>query len=193
MGRQIPIIATSKDEEAFLTFLRDTAPIVIFESVAPTIDGLRVDRFSSAKDGHLQYHIWNQSFPWRPVYGQVNEGESKGWYFISNGGSAPILEFTRSGQSPGRIYWAKHFSAPDGLRYDVGGFEKWFNKIIRWTKKRATHIRRGSAEAYVLADAVTTSGGDPNKLLPDLKPIPKAEALRGLGLPPNYKSPSAGP
>jgi hypothetical protein len=192
MGRQLPIIATRKDEEDFLAFLRSTAQIAIFECFAQTKQDLRVEKFSSERNGHWQYTIWNQSFPWKPAYGQVKEGQTRGWYLISNSGSAPVLEFSRSGEAPGRIYWAKHFSAPDGLSYDVEGFEKWFNKVTRWTKKTATHLRRGSAEAYVFPDAVTASGGDLSKLLTDPRPIPIAEALRSLGLPPIYKSPPVG-
>jgi hypothetical protein len=154
MGRQLAIVATEQDELEFLAFLRSTARIELFESFAPTVGELRVECFASERAGHFHYQIWNSSFPWTPEYGQTKKGNL---HYVSNLGAAPILEFSRSGpgQKPGRIYWAKYFSAPNGLSYDVERFEAWFNRIVRWVRKVGVRTKMGrlGAEAYFLPDA----------------------------------------
>lgn len=56
--------------------------------------------------------------------------------YVSNSSAAPVLEYSRHTQhSPGRIYWAKHFSAPTGLAYDAAAFERWYDSVARWVKK----------------------------------------------------------
>src|ERR1051325_9039420 len=122
MGRQTHIIATLEDEQAFLRFLRDTADIAVFEIFAPTIQKLWKNSFEEKKAGHFFYHIWNKAFPWTPDYQQLDsrshDPKRIGWYYISNASAAPVIEFERSNFHPiraGRLYWAKDFSAADGL------------------------------------------------------------------------------
>jgi hypothetical protein len=137
MGRQIAVVATEQDEQEFLAFLRSTAETAIFESVAPNTDALWVDAFAEEKAGHWQYRIWNKAFPWVPAYGQVREGSTRGWYYVSNWTDAPVIELDRCGLSRrfGRIYWAKDFAAPSGLAYNVGQFDNWFSTIVKWVRK----------------------------------------------------------
>jgi hypothetical protein len=160
MGRQVGIAATSIDEESFLSFLRETAEIVLIESFAEAIDQLWVESFASDKIGHWTYAIWNKGFPWTPTYGRVSEKAHDkrmiGWYFVANLGTAPVIEFTRSDiskQQYGRIYWAKDFSAPHGLSYDVEAFVQWYDTIIRWVRKYGKKLSRGAYEPYFFPDA----------------------------------------
>jgi hypothetical protein len=59
MGRQIAVAATQVDEEMFLSFLRETADVVIFEDFAPTIEQLRVNSFSNELPYHYQRAFGN--------------------------------------------------------------------------------------------------------------------------------------
>ena len=158
MGRQIAIVATEDDERDFLAFVRSTAEVAIFESAASSVEALWVDGFAEEKPRHMQYRIWNKAFPWRPEYGQVREGPTKGWYYVSNSHDAPVIEFDRSGLARrcGRIYWAKDFSAPLGLAYDVEQFTKWFDSIVRWVRKVGVQRAKGRFEPYYLPYAANT-------------------------------------
>ena len=53
----------------------------------------------------------------------------------------------------GRIYWAKFFAAPKGLCYDVEGFTKWYDRVVRWIRKEGRQIEKGSYNTYYLPDA----------------------------------------
>lgn len=135
MGRQISLVATLEDERAFLDFLRSTAALRLFESFAPTVSGLWVDTFAPEFEGHISYGIWNTAFAWEPSYSQVgpraHDPTHIGWSYVSNAGCAPVLEFSRSSpRRPGRLYWARDFSAPDGLDYDADAFSKWIDRAF---------------------------------------------------------------
>jgi hypothetical protein len=160
MGRQIAIAMTRKDEALFLEFLQSTVEIRLIESFAPSIDELFVDGFASELANHWTYDIWNTRFHWNPVYNRVGERayikEHIGWHYISNKNAAPVIEFRRSDVRQGkygRIYWAKYFSAPDGLDYDVDEFSKWYDSIVRWVKKTSGGKVRDAWTTYFLPDA----------------------------------------
>ena len=61
--------------------------------------------------------------------------------------------FNGSLYSHGRIYWAKFFSAPNGLNYDVELFHKWYNQITRWLKKQGKRQTGDAYQVYYLPDA----------------------------------------
>ena len=151
MGRQIHIASILNDEKQFLSFIKNTAEIAIFECQAETREKLWVKDFSENLEGHYKYSIWNKSFPWKPEYGQViksKDPNQNGLFYVSNSHDAPIIEFSRTNmvnRNYGRIYWAKFFSAPDPLDYDVDAFSKWFDKIVRWVKKKC---KRDSSDPY---------------------------------------------
>ena len=80
------------------------------------------------------YYLWNRSFLWAPEI--VRHGDHVS---IGNKNAAPLIEYTRhnfAGSEPvGRVYWAKNFSAPDGLAYDSASFSKWFDTVARWVRR----------------------------------------------------------
>ncbi len=163
MGRQILTATTPTDEELFLTFLRQTADIVLIESFARTKQDLWQDNFAKELAGHWRYYIWNRAFPWRPEYGRTHVPEHQerhGLYYVANKNDAPVIEFVRSSvdqENFGRIYWAKNFAAPMGLHYDVAKFTEWYESIVRWVRKntagkikngRVTHFLPGAWRIY---------------------------------------------
>jgi hypothetical protein len=160
MGKQTHIVATLEDEEAFLRFVRETADIALFESFAPTADALWKQSFEAERSGHYKYCIWNRAFPWTPEYGRVgpqaDDPKCIGWYYVSNTGDAPVVEFDRSDFHPvreGRVYWARDFSAPRGLDYDVAAFSRWYDSVVRWIRKHGRKLQTGAYWPYYLPDA----------------------------------------
>jgi hypothetical protein len=157
VGRQLSIIATDRDEAALLDFLRQSADIAIFASFAWTTEALWVEHFAEDRKSHGQYYVWNKTFPWQPEYRQVKvkSGSMAGWYYVANEHNAPVIEISRSGgvRKEGRIYWAKFFSAPEGLEYDFVKFEEWFDTIVRWIRRVGRKRAGGRFEPYYLPDA----------------------------------------
>jgi len=161
VGRQLQLLMDASDEKNLISFLRSTASIQIFESFAPSTDELWVDGFNSSFVGHHAYVIWNQGFEWQPEYGTVGpqayDPHHIGWRYIANKSAAPILQVSRtnpiSGQS-GRLYWAKDFSAPNGLAYDVVAFGKWVDSIWRWIRKHGNKASELPLEPYILPGAM---------------------------------------
>jgi hypothetical protein len=163
MGRQIAIAATAEDERALLEFLRSTAEIALIETFAPTPEALWIDGFSPELNGHWSYLIWNRSFPWEPVYGEVgpqaHDPTQVGWFYVRNRSTGPLLEFGRSdvpGRRYGRLYWCKSSAAPPD--YDVQAFSAWYDAVVKWVRR--TGRRREPKEPfspYFLPDAWETA------------------------------------
>ena len=162
MSRQTQVAMTDADERDFLAFLRSTAEIQLFESSAPSPELMTVDQFAPREQGHWQYFIWNRSFAWAPEYQFVGRNavvrDRVGWSFLGNKSSAPLLEYDRHNFSDardgvGRVYWAKSFSAPAPLTYDVDAFSKWFDRVVRWIRREGRQLQRGVFEPYLLPDA----------------------------------------
>jgi hypothetical protein len=151
MGRQIAVALTPIDEAVFLDFMRGEADIKLIESFAPSKRELWVEDFAVELTGHWNYHIWNQQFPWTPAYSRVKgdayHHEHIGWCYVANLGTAPVIEFSRSDVAQakyGRLYWAKYFSAPRGLDYDVEEFSRWYDTVVRWIRgNTAGKVKRG--------------------------------------------------
>ena len=133
MGRQIALIASETDEQAFLTYLRQTSSIQLFRSSAASEAELWVDSFPPYNPLETQYFIWNTAYTWRP---HIIEGEA-GVCHIDLPTHGPVIEFQRtnmgaflkSGPSDtwnakGRIYWAQYNRQK--------GFLKWYEAIVRW-------------------------------------------------------------
>jgi len=160
MGRQIAVALTQVDEAAFLAFLRDQADIKLIETFAPTQADLWVDSLSPEWTGHFMYRIWNQQFPWLPTYGRTNSDPyhqgNIGWYYIDNLNNAPVIEFSRSDVARakyGRLYWSKFFSASEGLDYDVDGFSRWYDSVVRWIKRNTVGKVKRAWVTWFLPDA----------------------------------------
>ena len=158
MGRQIAVAMTQPDEELFLAFLHQAGEIVLFESFAKTSEDLWQTSFAQEFRGHWTYHIWNTAFIWQPEYKQTRAElpERNGLYYVSNKGDAPLIEFTRSDlhrAKYGRVYWAKYFSAPNGLTYGVETFSDWYDSIVRWIKRQTAGKLKRNWVTYFLPDA----------------------------------------
>jgi hypothetical protein len=152
-GRQLAIVMNLDDEREFVSFLRSSADIKLIESFAPSIRELWVDEINPIFTGHHTYHIWNCAYGWKPNYGTVGEKaydrNSIGWRYVSNKSDAPLLELTRSNiveGKIGRLYWAKDFSSPKGLRYDSSKFGRWIDNVWRWIRKY------GKKESSIIGD-----------------------------------------
>ncbi len=159
MGRQIAVALTQPDEEEFLAFLHQADDIVLFESFAKTSEALWQTSFAKELHGHWSYMIWNKAFVWRPEYKLTTRAEvpeRNGLYYVSNTGDAPLIEFMRSDLQRakyGRVYWAKYFSAPNGLTYDVDKFSEWYDSVVRWIKRQTAGKLKRNWITYFLQDA----------------------------------------
>src|SRR5205823_4392803 len=110
----------------------------ILESFAYSMETLWVDAFNPTYPWHGTYRIWNTAFAWDPVYAQLEEDTAPAYrdrprWYVKNTSIAPTLEFVRSNfdaRRPGRIYWARDFSAPDGLPYDHESFARWVSSVF---------------------------------------------------------------
>lgn len=144
MGRQVAVELNEQQEACFLAFLRETGDVQLLRTFASTERALFVDQFGPREDGNWSFLIWNRTFDWRPVFGRTRddlaEVERRGLYFVANASVGPMLEYSRCSNHPqsmpGRIYWGKYFSAPDGLAYDVSTFERWYERVARWLRKQ---------------------------------------------------------
>lgn len=151
MGRQIPIVTTPADERELLQFANSLAPIRVFRVFAPTVEELWVSDWETREIPDRHYSIWPQTFPWEPTYGQTGgpgcPPERAGLYYVANASAAPVVEFSRGSdeRKDGRLYWARNFSAPNGLVYDATVFAQFVDQLWRWVRK---HGRRMAKEAY---------------------------------------------
>ena len=176
MGRQLQLATTQPDEVELLSFIRSLAPIRVFLPFAPSRDELWVDDWETRKIPKPKFYlgsgfyIWPQTFPWSPEYAQTGgpncRPEDARQFYIANKDAAPIFHFSRSfldEHSYGRIYWARDFSAPDGLDYDVEAFARFTDSVWRWIRKvgrRSPNAFKYSAarSAYFLPDAWSRYG-----------------------------------
>jgi hypothetical protein len=134
MGRQLEVSLSEDQEREFLAFLRSTTNLQIIRSFAPTQEELFVTSFEPRAVGNFAYYLWNREFEWAPLFAMTRTDPPSS--YVSNKADAPLIEYSRyTMHGLGRIYWAKHFSAPDGLAYDVGAFEAWYNSVVRWLKR----------------------------------------------------------
>jgi len=134
MGRQVEASLSEGDEQALLDFLRTESSVQIIRAFSPSQDALFVDSFEPRGEGNWHYYLWNRSFNWEPRFSVTSTDPPL--VYVSNKSTAPLLEYTRHTQhGRGRIYWAKRFSAPSGLLYDVAAFERWYVSVARWVKR----------------------------------------------------------
>lgn len=143
MGRQLPVVTTPRDERELLRFIHSLSPIRVFRCFTPTPEELWITDWERREIPVRFYNIWPEAFPWEPAYGQTNSGD---WY-VSNASAAPVIEFSRGSdeRKDGRVYWARSFSAAQGLAYDERAFSKLVDQVWRWIRK---HGRRLSTEPY---------------------------------------------
>lgn len=168
MGRQIQVASTQIDRIELFRFIDSIAPIRVFKSSAASIEDLWIEDWHTTKpttdklpDWPERFNIWPQDFEWSPVYGQTGSPDCKpecaGQFYVLNLGQAPILEFTSSileKNTSGRIYWARNFSAPDGLLYNENAFSKLTDKIWHWIRNSGKRLPNSQTHSpYFLPDA----------------------------------------
>lgn len=161
MGKQTAVAMTDKDEEAFLNFLRDVAEIQIYRSFARTQSDLLVQSFATTADPCNLFYIWNRNFHFEPEYGKTkmaDVSDDHQFWYTSNIHNAPVIEYSRHSfehASPlsGRLYWAKTFSAPGGVTYDLQAFDVWYARVVRWVRKHGRQREKGAYNPYYLPDA----------------------------------------
>ena len=125
---------TDEHEQALLEFVRRSSDVTLIRASAPTPEELFPQHFLPRGDWQWIYYLWNRSFSWAPEVVQRRDHVA-----IGNTNAAPLIEYTRhnfsSSEPIGRIYWAKNFSAPEGLAYDSASFSKWFDTVARWVRR----------------------------------------------------------
>ncbi len=170
MGRQLRLATTTKDEVELLRFISRFSPIRVLQCQARSIEELWVDDWETREielPGFARsFEIWPQKFPWSPEYRQTGgpdcRPEHAGLFYVANTGDAPLFQFKRSlleKHSYGRIYWARNFSAPDGLDYDQEAFSRFTDSVWRWIRK-VSHRSSDSMtpSPYFLPDAWSRYG-----------------------------------
>ncbi len=142
MGRQLAIVATPNDERDLLTFIRTLSPIRVYVSFAETINALWIDNWERSDIEGCGFNVWLQSYPWAPEYKQTGgprcPKDRRGLWYVSNGGAAPVIEISRpllNSTAGGRIYWARDFSAADGVAYDSAGFASNVDRVWNWIRR----------------------------------------------------------
>lgn len=161
MGCQVSISMLRQDEDAFLSFLRETADVRILRPFAPSEEQLFIADFSVAHPEEFQFFLYNTAFLWEPRFLRVaNDAqvvERRGFTYCASMGSAPVLEYDRklykSAASPGRLYWGEKFAAPDGLAYDVIAFKRWYDHAAAWLTKHGRRIPTDPDEKLYLPAA----------------------------------------
>jgi len=161
VGRQLQLATTPADEIELLRFIQNVTPIKVFQSFANSIEELWIEDWEKRQIPGAGFQIWPQSFGWLPQYAQTGGPKCPlaraGKFYVSNSSAAPIMEFSRSfleRRIYGRIYWAKDFSAPTGLDYDVEAFAHLADLIWRWIRKVGKRRQNAKTHSpYFLPDA----------------------------------------
>lgn len=162
MGRQLPIIASHEDERSLLSYISLISPIRVFVMHRPSTEQLWQDNWMVDDISDFQYYVWLTTFPWTPEYGQTGgrrcPASRRGYWYIANYHNAPVLEISRplsNSSLPGRVYWAKYFSASNGLDYDVEAFGRIVDRIWTWIRKQGARVKdhQGGLVTYMLPDA----------------------------------------
>lgn len=167
MGRQLQLATMQPDEVELLRFIDGLTPIRVFQTFAPSVDELWIPNWEH-RQVSTDLYVWPQKFAWKPEYGQTGgpgcPPERAGRSFVSNASAAPVLEFSRSyldRQQYGRIYWARNFSAPQGMLYDAEAFAKLTDQIWRWIRKVSRRLPDATTYSpYFLPDAWSHYGQD---------------------------------
>ena len=148
MGKQIAICTTAEDEKSILRFLLTLTPFRVFCSHQESKEHVWVDDWESRDLDSIAvgYNIWPTRFEWTPIYDQTGgpgcPPDRAGFWYIAKTGDAPILELVKTDwdkRRPGRLYWSKNFSAPEGLPYDAEEFSKLVDSVWKWIRKVGKH------------------------------------------------------
>lgn len=156
-----------QDEDAFLSYLRQAANVKILRPFAPTEEQLFIEDFSDAHPEESQFFLYNLAFPWEFRSRRVDDDalvvERRGFTYYESLGTAPLIEYDRrlygSVTSPGRLYWAERFAAPDGLAYDFVAFKRWYLHAEAWMTKHGRRLETDPEERLYLPAAYAAAAG----------------------------------
>ena len=158
MGRQIAIVTAWQDELAILRKVAELADsdLRVFRRGFGEWQSLWIDDWETTPIRDRSYGIWPSAFRWQPRYRQIKPPcarEVRDKWVLTNTNVAPVLEFSRhlhGGDSPGRLYWGKDFSATEPLAYDVVAFDRLVSALWRWVRKTGHAPGRGACRAFVM-------------------------------------------
>lgn len=161
MGRQLPLATTPADALLLVTAIHDFSPCRLFMHHAATPDDLWIEAWDvDTLGGAGSFMIWPTGFHWTPRFSQTGgphcPANERGFWYIANNQTAPVLEFTGSDLSAkryGRLYWAKDFAAPEGLAYDVPAFSQLVDRVFGWIRKVGRKLPGNKYSPYYLPDA----------------------------------------
>lgn len=149
MSRQTSVALSEEDEIEFLAFLRADADVRVLRSTAPTLEQIFVPQFLPRQSGEDRFHLWNAGFTWNPEFAQYGPDRRDGaasHFYPKNTSGAPLVEYLREQfDDPeaivrGRIYWNTWHDIYRGPSYDVEAFERWFDRMVRWLRKRGRRV-----------------------------------------------------
>jgi hypothetical protein len=159
MGRQIAITAEWQDELDILTRVAQLAgsDIRVFRrGTGESPAALWIQDWETTPIPEPSYGIWPTAFRWEPQYRQIKppcvpDVEDK--WVIANDNVAPVIEVSRhlhGGDSAGRLYWGKCFSATEALSYDVPMFDRLVSALWRWIRKTGHASGPSSCREFIM-------------------------------------------
>jgi len=151
MGRQTSVAMSEADEQLFLDFLRQGADVQIMQRSPRHPDDLVIQSFPERGPGEHTFWIWNMAFPWKAIIepwpGRHSPGSPIVSYQLVETAGAPLIQYSREAfgvaerRIHGRVYWDNCVSIYQGLPYDQQAFAKWYDRVVRWLRKRGKPVK----------------------------------------------------
>src|SRR5262245_15332181 len=162
MARQLPIVATARDEAELLKFIRTLSPIRVLIPFADQPESLWISDWDTQDIEGCGFSVWLESFPWEPEYKQTGgprcPKDRAGFWYVSNTSTAPIIEISRPFPDSihgRRVYSARDCCPTDGLTDDVASFNQIVDRIWNWVRRAGRRQKVGdkSSGPYFLQNA----------------------------------------
>lgn len=154
MGKQITYYMDSRDEAAFIAYVRTTGDVAI---VPGTSRGELTEEFQTFRDAEgralgQNLYLWNRSISPRPVVKHIPQ---QGYYCLYALQSEVIdvwrCKVTAEGLSMGRLWMEPKILTSDKQMQAKGSeYIAWYSALCRWIKKQGVAVVDG---AYVLPGA----------------------------------------
>jgi hypothetical protein len=151
MGKQVNFYMLAEDEQEFIRFLTEEMGAVLLSPLSRAQSPTIIDTISLAADG-AEYpgdlYLWREGFPVYVRPGVMKAGPLVGEevFFVKEADSY-VVEFVRSYLIPGRNLltrgriWAEMRQLEgDRLVYKGEEFEKWYDSMAAWIRKRYRKI-----------------------------------------------------
>ncbi|MBI2449537.1 hypothetical protein HYV49_04545 [Candidatus Pacearchaeota archaeon] len=149
MGRQVNFYMLPEDAKEFIEFVKNTGKVEIIASKSknqvPQILELDIHSLMNVKD---KIYLWNRDIPDKIIFTYLDKRKI---YYIDEDIS-PVIELSLCYMNKnelrwGRIwvqmkYWKKTFFGYK-LIEKPKEFQKWYEQIGRWIKKKKNYIRWG--------------------------------------------------